>query len=280
MPQAIAATDPTQVAALQSQGWTLDPTTGMMTPPQMPVAAALGGLIRKYQTGGHVRGPGSGRSDDIPAVLSDGEYVIDAEVVALLGDGSTDAGARRLDEMRGNLRKHKAEKLRKGGFSNKAKKPELYMEEGGAVYVPPEKNPWKKGTTVWKLWERKYGKKKKEEEKKKKEEEEEEKKTLLSLTKKYKSKSEVEMEKLGLKEGGEVKSKKGALKELTRLANKLEVAITSGSKKRSREIKAQLNSMSPGLGNKIEDGFAHGGKVDSKFIRRFQYGLKKKSEGK
>ena len=79
--------------------------------------------------GGHkVRGPGTGRSDDIPAMLSDGEYVIDAETVALLGDGSGDAGARRLDEMRRELRKHKATNLKKGEFTHKAKKPMDYMK--------------------------------------------------------------------------------------------------------------------------------------------------------
>lgn len=77
--------------------------------------------------GHHVKGPGTGRSDDIPALLSDGEYVIDAESVALLGDGSGDEGARRLDEMRNELRKHKGQKLSKGGFSHKAKKPADYM---------------------------------------------------------------------------------------------------------------------------------------------------------
>jgi len=57
--------------------------------------------------GGDVRGPGDGQSDDIPAMLSDGEYVIDAETVSALGDGSTDAGAKKLDDFRKNLRKHK-----------------------------------------------------------------------------------------------------------------------------------------------------------------------------
>lgn len=72
---------------------------------------------------------GSGRSDDIPAWLSEGEYVIDAESVALLGDGSGDAGARRLDEMRRNLRKHKGKNLTKGQFSQKAKSPDQYMNK-------------------------------------------------------------------------------------------------------------------------------------------------------
>ncbi len=80
-------------------------------------------------SGGFTEGPGTGRSDDIPARLSDGEYVIDAESVALLGDGSGKAGAQRLDEMRRNLRQHKAKNLRKGGFSHKAKTPTSYMPQ-------------------------------------------------------------------------------------------------------------------------------------------------------
>jgi hypothetical protein len=77
--------------------------------------------------GRYVKGKGNGRSDDIPARLSDGEYVIDAESVALLGDGSGDAGAQRLDEMRKNLRKHKGKNLKRGEFSHKAKHPDQYM---------------------------------------------------------------------------------------------------------------------------------------------------------
>lgn len=77
-----------------------------------------------------VEGPGTGRSDDIPAVLSDGEYVIDAETVALLGDGSSKAGAKKLDEMRVKIRKHKGKNLAKGKFSVDAKRPEKYMFGG------------------------------------------------------------------------------------------------------------------------------------------------------
>lgn len=77
-----------------------------------------------------VQGPGTGRSDDIPAVLSDGEYVIDAETVALLGDGSSKAGAKKLDDMRVKIRKHKGKNLAKGKFSVNAKRPEAYMSGG------------------------------------------------------------------------------------------------------------------------------------------------------
>jgi hypothetical protein len=77
-----------------------------------------------------VKGPGTGRSDDIPAVLSDGEYVIDAETVALLGDGSSKAGAKKLDDLRVKVRKHKGQKLAKGRFSANAKRPEAYLSGG------------------------------------------------------------------------------------------------------------------------------------------------------
>ena len=74
------------------------------------------------------RGAGSGRDDTIDARLSDGEYVMDAETVAMLGDGSTDEGARRLDAMRAQLRKHKGKTLAKGKFSPNAKSPLAYLK--------------------------------------------------------------------------------------------------------------------------------------------------------
>lgn len=79
-------------------------------------------------TGGHVRGPGTGRSDSIDAKLSDGEYVLTAEDVSLLGDGSSQAGARRLDLFRKNLRKHKGGPLARGKISPNAKSPMSYLK--------------------------------------------------------------------------------------------------------------------------------------------------------
>ncbi len=84
-----------------------------------------------YADGGFAVGPGDGRSDSIPARLSDGEYVMDAETVSLLGNGSAKAGAKALDTLRVNLRKHKGRELAKGEFSVKAKQPGAYM--GGRV---------------------------------------------------------------------------------------------------------------------------------------------------
>lgn len=86
-----------------------------------------------YAEGGFaVEGPGDGRDDKIPALLSDGEYVIDAETVALLGNGSNKAGAELLDKFRVNVRKQKGQKLARGEFSEDAKRPEHYMAGGHA----------------------------------------------------------------------------------------------------------------------------------------------------
>jgi hypothetical protein len=66
--------------------------------------------IPQFKTGttGHfVQGQGDGQSDDIPAMLADGEYVFDADTVAALGNGSSKAGALQLDKMRKAIRKHK-----------------------------------------------------------------------------------------------------------------------------------------------------------------------------
>lgn len=60
-----------------------------------------------FRQGSAVHGEGDGQSDDIPAMLADGEYVIDAETVAQIGNGSTKAGAQALDKFRENIRAHK-----------------------------------------------------------------------------------------------------------------------------------------------------------------------------
>jgi hypothetical protein len=91
-------------------------TTGMYK------GGALGAVSR------FARGAGSGRDDVIDAKLSDGEYVIDAETVALLGDGSSKEGARRLEQMRKKIRQHKGKTLAKGKFSPNAKSPLAYIK--------------------------------------------------------------------------------------------------------------------------------------------------------
>ena len=76
---------------------------------------AQGGIaaLGSYSDGGRLlKGPGDGMSDDIPASigdaqparLADGEFVIPADVVSHLGNGSTDAGAKHLYKMMEKIR--------------------------------------------------------------------------------------------------------------------------------------------------------------------------------
>jgi len=88
---------------------------------------ARGGALG--QIAGYAKGAGPGRADTIDARLSDGEYVIDAETVALLGDGSSEAGAQVLNRMRAEIRKQKGKALAKGKISPDAKSPLTYIKE-------------------------------------------------------------------------------------------------------------------------------------------------------
>jgi hypothetical protein len=103
-----------------------DPETGKSVKPARYVkkgtrAYAGGGLFeRGFASGGvaqlsqgrMIKGPGDGLSDSIPAsidggqqaALADGEFVIPADTVSMLGGGSTDAGARRLYKMLDQVR--------------------------------------------------------------------------------------------------------------------------------------------------------------------------------
>jgi len=74
------------------------------------------GLQKDYAAGGKLlRGPGDGMSDSIPAViqgpkpqraaLADGEFVIPADVVSHLGNGSTEAGSKQLYKMMDKVRR-------------------------------------------------------------------------------------------------------------------------------------------------------------------------------
>lgn len=93
--------------------------------PELGMGAAQGGYIRQLAAGGlgslgsysdggrMLKGPGTGQSDDIPATIEDkqparlarDEFVIPADVVSMLGDGSSDAGAERLYAMMDRIRK-------------------------------------------------------------------------------------------------------------------------------------------------------------------------------
>jgi hypothetical protein len=80
-----------------------------------PYSYADGGIasLGSYSDGGRMlKGPGDGMSDSIPASigrkqparLADGEFVVPADVVSHLGNGSTDAGAKQLYSMMNKVR--------------------------------------------------------------------------------------------------------------------------------------------------------------------------------
>jgi len=73
--------------------------------------------LGSYSDGGRLlRGPGDGVSDDIPATigekqparLADGEFVVPARIVSELGNGSTEAGARKLYAMMDRVQKSRS----------------------------------------------------------------------------------------------------------------------------------------------------------------------------
>ena len=84
-------------------------------PTSMMANGGIAALPSEYAAGGKLlQGPGDGMSDSIPAVikgprpqraaLAQGEFVVPADVVSHLGNGSTDAGAKRLYAMMNNIR--------------------------------------------------------------------------------------------------------------------------------------------------------------------------------
>ena len=90
---------------------------------QPVVQRAMGGPAN------YVQGGTSGQADAIPARLSDGEYVMDADVVSALGDGNNAAGAKKLDQMREGIRSHKRS-APANKIPPKAKSPLAYMKKG------------------------------------------------------------------------------------------------------------------------------------------------------
>jgi hypothetical protein len=82
-------------------------------PDENPFLAAEGGGIQKFAMGtpefprmtGDISGPGTGTSDSIPAMLSDGEHVLTKQEVTQIGGGDNDLGHQRLYAAREGIRK-------------------------------------------------------------------------------------------------------------------------------------------------------------------------------
>ena len=134
---------PTRGAAIPAQGYAMDPLKMQGSPAYnanqaaqqaqlQQIMAAAGGMasgglsgyanggmsnLGGYSDGGHLlKGPGDGVSDSIPATiggkqparLAEGEFVIPARIVSELGNGSTDAGAKRLYAMMDRIKAKRA----------------------------------------------------------------------------------------------------------------------------------------------------------------------------
>ena len=66
----------------------------------VPLNRAVGGGVRDLrQAGGMSLGPGTEKSDDIPAMLSDGEFVMTSRAVRGMGNGNRKLGAKRMYDM-------------------------------------------------------------------------------------------------------------------------------------------------------------------------------------
>jgi hypothetical protein len=104
--------------------------------PRFPRHMATGGLSdARYNLGGYsdggrlLRGPGDGVSDSIPAVigkkqparLADGEFVVPARIVSELGNGSTEAGARKLYAMMDRIQAARKKTVGKGKVAHNSR---------------------------------------------------------------------------------------------------------------------------------------------------------------
>ena len=104
----------------------IDNSTGMQVMADGGLAALAGGGISNlgdYSDGGRLlKGPGDGVSDSIPAMigrrrparLADGEFVVPARIVSELGNGSTEAGARKLYAMMDRVQRARGKTTGKG----------------------------------------------------------------------------------------------------------------------------------------------------------------------
>jgi len=109
----------------QNQQFTaqVPPATATTTPMASGGISDLRYNLGGYSDGGRLlRGPGDGVSDSIPATiankqparLADGEFVVPARIVSELGNGSTEAGARKLYAMMDRVQKARGKTVGEG----------------------------------------------------------------------------------------------------------------------------------------------------------------------
>jgi hypothetical protein len=99
------------------------------------MAMAGGGMPGQYDLGSYsdggrlLRGPGDGVSDSIPATigkgrparLADGEFVVPARIVSEIGNGSTEAGARKLYAMMDRVQAARRSSIGKGNVAKNSR---------------------------------------------------------------------------------------------------------------------------------------------------------------
>jgi hypothetical protein len=86
---------------------------GMGLPPSAAMPQIMSAALTGYMNargGGRINGPGDGKSDDIPAMLSVGEHVIDAATVSDLGNGDNNTGHKRIEQMKQKIRNNAGRK--------------------------------------------------------------------------------------------------------------------------------------------------------------------------
>jgi hypothetical protein len=167
-PDASRKTIPTEAEAraankAEAQGIFAAQNPDAENPYAPPPAMAMGGRVPKYAQGGiagahkgyYLGGKTDGMADQVPARidgkqearLSDGEFVIPADVVSHLGNGNSDAGADQLHSMMDNVRKARTGNPEQGKQIN----PQQFMPKmaqgglaqfagGGSVY---KRQPYK-----------------------------------------------------------------------------------------------------------------------------------------
>jgi len=112
----VAPSDLTQSSGIESlmRQYNVTPQQVQQGLNTLGIKSMAAGGLGSYSDGGQMlKGPGDGMSDDIPATISnkqparlaDGEFVVPADVVSHLGNGSTDAGAKQLYNMMAKVRK-------------------------------------------------------------------------------------------------------------------------------------------------------------------------------
>ena len=130
-------TDTQYVAPAQAEATRAAQQQAIQPVQQQPVQAAQGGLMAAKGT--YLRGSTDGMADELntsiegkqPAKLSHGEFVVPADVVSHLGNGNSDAGAKKLYQMMDRIRMARTGTKKQGKEIN----PDKFMPNGKVGYA-------------------------------------------------------------------------------------------------------------------------------------------------